>query len=113
MGAVMNTLTLLSPIMYAQCDEEGNPFNLIDIIVDHKTAGHAVERTDTCIKHASKTQVRETTKGWHLCVEWKYCTTSWEHLVDLKESNHFEVAEYAPSKNRHDAPAFIWRARMS
>jgi phosphoribosylformimino-5-aminoimidazole carboxamide ribonucleotide (ProFAR) isomerase len=38
------------------------------------------------INHGSNTQVRKTTKGWPLCVEWKDGTTSWEHLADLKES---------------------------
>jgi hypothetical protein len=54
--------------------------------------------------------VRKTTKGWHLCVEWKYGTTSWEHLADLKESNPVEVAEYAVAKSLLDAPDFGWWA---
>jgi hypothetical protein len=49
-------------------------------------------------------------KTWHLCVEWKDGTTSWEHLADLKESNPVEVAEYAFSKSCLDAPDFVWWA---
>jgi hypothetical protein len=60
------------------------------------------------IKHGSNKQVRKTTKGWHLCVEWRDGTTSWERLVELKESNPIEVAEYAAAKNLIDAPDFVW-----
>jgi hypothetical protein len=45
-----------------------------------------------------------------LYVEWKDGTTSWERLVDLKESNPFEFSEYAVAKNLLDAPDFVWWA---
>jgi hypothetical protein len=54
--------------------------------------------------------VRKTTKGWHLCVESKDGTTSWERLADLKESNPVEVAEYAATKILLDTPDFVWWA---
>jgi hypothetical protein len=53
-------------------------------IIDHKTYDHAIYRADMYIKHGSNNQVRKTTKGWNLCVTWKYGTTSWERLADLK-----------------------------
>ena len=102
------TANVIAQNMYAQCDLEGNQYNIMDCIVDHKTDGHAIERADMYIKHGSNRQVRKTTKGWQLCVEWKDGTTSWERLADLKESNPVEVAEYAVSKDLADAPAFVW-----
>jgi hypothetical protein len=80
----------------------------MEFIVGHNTDVHAVDRVDTYIEHRSNTQVRKTTKGWHLCVEWKHGTTNWERLSDLKEINPVEVADYDVSKNLHDAPAFVW-----
>jgi hypothetical protein len=77
-------------------------------IIDHRTDGHAVAPADMFIKHGRNKKVRKTTKGWHLCVEWKYGTTSWESLADLKESNPVEVAEYAATKILLDTPAFVW-----
>jgi hypothetical protein len=47
-------------------------------------------------------------KGWHLCVECKYGTTSWERLADRKESNSVEVAKYAATKNLLNTPDFVW-----
>jgi hypothetical protein len=81
---------------------------MLQDIVGHKTDGHAVERSDMYIKVGSNIKVRKTTKGWHLCVERKDGTTSWERLADLKESNPVEVDEYAATKNLHDEPAFAW-----
>jgi hypothetical protein len=80
----------------------------MDCIIDHKKDGHALERADMYIKHGSNTHIRNTTKGWQFCVEWKDGTRSWESLADLKESNPVEVAEYAVGKNLEDAPAFVW-----
>jgi hypothetical protein len=54
------------------------------------------------IKHGSNNEVIKTTKGWHLCVEWKDGTKSWERLVDIKESNPVDVAEYAPAESLLD-----------
>jgi hypothetical protein len=96
--------------MYAQCYIEGRQFNLMEDIIDHRTDGHAVAPSEMYIKHGSNNKVRKTTKGWHLCVEWKDGTTSCERLVDLKESNHVEVAEYAATKIFLNSPAFVWWA---
>jgi hypothetical protein len=81
---------------------------MLQVIVGHKTDGHAVDRADMYIKVGSNRQIRKTSKGWYFCVEWKDGTTSWERLADLKESNPAEVAEYAATKNLHDEPAFAW-----
>jgi hypothetical protein len=82
----------------------------MDGIVDHKTDGHDVEPSGMYIKHGINKKVRKTTKGWNLCVEWKYGTTRWERLTDLKESNPVGVAEYASAKSFLDTPAFVWWA---
>jgi hypothetical protein len=86
------TANVIADNMYAQCDIEDRQYNLMECIIDHKTDGHAFEPAYMYIKHGSNKKVRKTTKGWHLCVELKYGTTSWERLADLKESNPVEVA---------------------
>jgi hypothetical protein len=79
-------------------------------IIDHRTDGHAVAPAEMYINHGRNKKVRKTTKGWHLCVEWKDGTTSRERLADLKESNPVEVVEYAATKSLLNTPAFIWWA---
>jgi hypothetical protein len=49
-----------------------------------------------------------TKVGWKMCVQWKDCYTSWEHLKDLKESNPVQVAEYALANGIDAEPAFAW-----
>jgi hypothetical protein len=93
--------------MYAQCDIEGRHYNLMEGIIDHRTDGHAVEPAEMYINHGSNKKVSKTTKIWHLCVEWKYGTTSWERLVDLKESNPAKVDEYAAIKSLLNTTVFI------
>jgi hypothetical protein len=102
------TANVIAENIYAQCDTEGNQFIIMECIIDQKKEDHALKRDDMYIKHGSNTQVMKTTKGWHLCVEWNYGTTSSEHLTDLKESNTVEIAEYAVGKNLEDAPDFVW-----
>jgi hypothetical protein len=97
--------------MYAQCDIEGRQFNLMEGMIEHRTDDHAVAPAEMHIKHGRNKKVRKTTKGWHLCVEWKDGTTIWERLADLKESNPVEVAEYAATKSLLNTPAFVWWAQ--
>ena len=94
--------------MYAQCDTEGNQYLLLKEIVDWKKDYSTTDPADMYVTHGSNRHFRKTTKGWHLCVEWKDGTTSWERLADLKESNPIEVAEFAVAHGLQDQPAFIW-----
>ena len=48
------------------------------------------------------------TKGWQICVKWKYGSTTWERLADLKELYLIEVAEYAVTRGLEKEPAFAW-----
>ena len=99
---------VIAQSMYAMCDTEGNQYLLLDGIVDHRKDGTAVERADMYVQRGSNKQLKKTTKGWKLCVEWKDGSTSWERLADLKESNPVEVAEYATAHGLDSEPAFLW-----
>jgi hypothetical protein len=99
---------IIAQNMYAQCDSEGNQFLLLDAFINHHSDGHAVDKSNMWIRVGNNRHMRKTTKGWHLCVQWKDGTTSWERLADLKESNPVEVAEYASATGIVDQPAFAW-----
>jgi hypothetical protein len=79
-------------------------------IIDHITDGHAISPAEMYIKHVSNKKVRKTTKGWHLCVEWKDGTIRWECMADLKERNPAQVVEYAATKSLLNTHVFIWWA---
>jgi hypothetical protein len=99
---------VIAQSMYAMCDAEGNQYLLLEGIVDHRKDDTAVERADMYVQRGSNRQLKKTTKGWKLCVEWKDGSTSWERLANLKESNPVEVAEYATTHGKENEPAFLW-----
>jgi Reverse transcriptase (RNA-dependent DNA polymerase) len=95
--------------MYAQVDDEGNEFLLLSEITDHKTDGTAVRIADGMIRSANGMEKpKKTTRGWHLLVQWKDGTVSWERLADIKASNPVEVAEYAVANRLVEEPAYKW-----
>ena len=53
-----------------------------------------------------KKQLKRTTVGWDLCVQWKDGSTSWEKLSDLKECYPVQTAEYAVAQQIAEKPAF-------
>jgi hypothetical protein len=95
--------------MRAQCNVDGDQCQLLEAIIDHKPDGHAVQHADGHVfvidgcKH-----MRKSTKGWQFCIQWKDCSTSWERLTDVKESNPIEVAECSVACVINGKPAFAW-----
>ena len=43
-----------------------------------------------------------TTHGWNLMVKWKYGSSDWFDLKDLKVSNQIELAEWNVVKKNND-----------
>lgn len=64
--------------LWAQCDADGHHQLLMEAIIDFKADGHAVKHGDRFITVKGKQYLRKTTKGWHLCVEWKDGSSSWQ-----------------------------------
>jgi hypothetical protein len=56
------TTNVIAENMYDQCDIEGIYYNLME----HKMDGHTIEPSDMYINHGGNLQVRKTTKGWIL-----------------------------------------------
>ena len=83
----------ISQIMYAQCDPDGNQYVMFDLIVEFRRSTTVVCSTDQNVfKADGRSFMRRTTAVWHLCVQWKDGSTSWEKLFELKESLPVECA---------------------
>ena len=95
--------------MWAQVDNEGQQYLLLDQITEHRRHDSAVDKNDQYVvtKRGNK-KLRQTTVGWDLCVLWRDGSEQWIPLKDLKESNPVEVADYAEANNIADEPAFKW-----
>jgi hypothetical protein len=94
--------------MWAQCDDDGYQYRLMEAIVDHKFDEDAVKRADGFVVVNGRKHRKKCTKGVQLCIQWKDGSTSWERLADVKESNPIEVAEYSVARGINDEPAFAW-----
>ena len=96
-------------MLFSLSDPEGNQMLPLEAIVAHWKDGQAVRKADMYVFRDGRQNLRKTTKGWQLCVEWKDgSTTTWERLADVKEWHPVEVAEYAIAHDVQDEQAFVW-----
>jgi hypothetical protein len=103
------TANLIAENLLSQVDAEGRSYSILREIVDHRTNGKALSKDDASkMTKRGREQLRHTTQGWDIQVEWKDGSTSWVPLKDLKESNPVELAEYAVANKLVEAPAFAW-----
>ena len=77
-------------------------------LLDHKTDGHALSVADQDVVVRRRSSKRKTTKGWHLCVQWKDLKTAWERLSELKESHPIEFSEYSLAQGIIHEPDLNW-----
>ena len=86
--------------MYAQVNNEGNKYLLLSEITDHKSDGSTIQIADGMTRSANEQEKpKVTTRGWHLLIQWKDSTVSWEKLTNIKASNPIEVAKYTVANN--------------
>ena len=49
-----------------------------------------------------------TTKGWEICVLWKYGSTDWIALKDIKKAYPIELADFAQLHGINEEADFAW-----
>jgi len=109
-GSVQDyTANKIAEAIFAEVDEEGQKYLLLDTIIDHRRDSTAMSVANIwIISHNGNKVLKRTTKGWQLCVQWRDASTSWETLANLKSSHPLQVAEYAIQKGIDAEPAFRW-----
>ena len=108
-GAVKQyAANVIAENMWAQVDQEGHQYRILEGITGHRKDSNAVERKDQFIGTKGGRKLRQTTAGWDLCVAWKDGSEQWVNLKDIKGSNPLEVAEYARANSLEEEPAFRW-----
>lgn len=93
--------------IYAQCDEEGYRYTLLDEIIDYKRKDYASTERHVITRQGQK-RLRKDTRGWFLLIRWKNGDEQWVPLKDMKESHPVEVAEFAEAHRLTQEPAFFW-----
>jgi hypothetical protein len=100
---------VIAECMYAQVDSEGNQYQLLSEITDHRADNSAIQITDGFVTSRNGNRVpKATTRGWSLLVAWKDGSSDWVPLKDLKDAYPVQIAEYAVANKIANEPAFNW-----
>ena len=79
-----------------QVNKERHIQLLMDKIINHRKNKDAIEEYDTFYTTSNGDRGhRQNTKVWELYVQWKYVSSNWIYLKNLKNSYSLEVADYA------------------
>ena len=71
---------VITEIIYAQCDDQGQQYLLFGSILDDKTDGHNLFVADQDVVVRGRSSKLKTTKVLNLCVQWKDRTTMWDRI---------------------------------
>ncbi len=96
----------------AQVDSEGNQYQLLSKITDHRSDNSAIQIADRFTSSPNGNHVpKPTTQGWSLLVSWRDGSSDWLPLKDLKDAYPVQIAEYAAAKksqmSRHSTGGYI------
>jgi hypothetical protein len=82
---------------------------VLDEVIDHAKDNSAFTIADSYTISSNRNRVPKITmKGWKLLCQWCDGSSTWVPLVELKESNPVELAEYAIANRLQEEPAFKW-----
>ncbi len=100
---------VIAACMYAQVDSEGNQYQLLNEITDHRSDNSAIQIADGFVTSRNGNRIpKPTTCGWSLLVSWKDGSSDWVPLKDLKDAYPIQIAEYAVANKIANGPAFNW-----
>ena len=78
---------MIAENLFAQLDDDGQRFQLLDEITDHRMDNDAYHRDDAYISdRKGKEHLRKSYHGWSLLAAWKDGSTNW---VKLKKHCEF------------------------
>ena len=79
------TANSIASNLFAQVDQDGQHFVLFDAIIDSRTDGTHIKKGGYFIHMSNgNKRRRETTKIWEVCIQWKYGTSTWNQVKDVK-----------------------------
>ena len=105
----MYMANIIAENIFAQVDDEGHQFQIIDMITDHCKDNSVVPISNGMIRNANgMAKPKKTTRGWELLMQFKHGSMDWVKLKGLKASNPIKLAEYAVANRLIDELAFKW-----
>ena len=76
---------VIAKSMYSECNDSGNEYLMMDLIVDYRKNDKAITVPDKKVVHIGRKFMRRSTIRWNLYVQWRDYLTSWQALKDLKD----------------------------
>ena len=102
------TANVIVESMYAACDDSGNEYLMMDLIVDYRKNNKAVTDPDQKVVQKGQRFMRQSTVGWQLCVKWRDGSMLWKELNDLNESHTVETEKDAVAQKIYHVLEFNW-----
>jgi hypothetical protein len=79
---------MIAENLFAQLDDDGQRFQLLDETTDHRMEDDACHGDDAYISNRKgKKHLRKSYREWSLLVAWKDDSTNWIKLKDIVNSN--------------------------
>ena len=96
--------------IYSQLVDEGREIFQSKGIIDHNKDGSALTKETgfTLLKEGQK-KCKPTTHGQKVLVGWRYDTTTWVYLKDVKGVSPIELSDYTAANKIDDETAFAWQ----
>ena len=99
---------LITDSMYAACDDSGNNYLMMYLIVDYRKSNKDLSVVIQKVVHRGRSFMQRPTVLWQLCVQWRYGLPSWKTSKDLKEYHLVETEEYDVAHEIYHEPSFNW-----
>ena len=94
---------IIAENMLSQVDYEGNHYQVLTGVTDHKNYDISIAKVDGFINSSSgNINQKRTTCGWKILLEWKDGSVDWVTLKDLMHSRLVEMAEYDVANDMSD-----------
>ena len=75
-------VNVITESMYAECDDSGNEYLIMDSIVDYRKDDKAIKVPEQKVAHRGRSFMPISTVGWKLCVQWRDVSMSWKSIKD-------------------------------
>ena len=76
---------LIAENLFTQVDQAGHQFTILDSITVTRTYDTQVLQQDSFMHTSMVTKrIVNTTKGWEIFIQWKYGSTNWNTLKNLR-----------------------------
>jgi hypothetical protein len=81
---------IIAESIYNQVNDDGYDSTLFHSIIGHEYEPLTIDNSIT-----NENLVSKSTEGWEICLQWTDGSTSWQPMIDVKNSFPVQLADYA------------------